>query len=219
MIFTLLMLIECCSLQKCKDPINEENIYTSLHNFKGRFCRCDCPFSVDEEAPSEVMMMQCQLCEDWFHTTCMGLDDEATSALSAHLDSIICFDCCNQTKAIREMLSSSCKNQMSIEITLRGDALLPANWRNHVMSCTLCQELIADSNLTWLIQEELTYEPELDTDTNIDYSRLLDTLVDRQTVWTGIMAIKNLKGRLLQYLETIARENRPVTKTVQPYYF
>jgi len=49
-----------CSLQIEKDFLNKENKYN--HNFIGKYCRCD---SEDDEIED---MIQCTICEDWFHT-------------------------------------------------------------------------------------------------------------------------------------------------------
>ncbi|KAF9111194.1 hypothetical protein BGX27_005281 [Mortierella sp. AM989] len=59
---------------KCKlDPKpagsnNELNQYN--HNYLGRFCWCDIQYDPLKE---ESTMLQCVVCEDWFHDTCIGI--------------------------------------------------------------------------------------------------------------------------------------------------
>lgn len=50
-----------------KAPTNPTNTYN--HNYEGRYCRCDQVYDPEREAD---VMHQCGLCEDWFHTRCVG---------------------------------------------------------------------------------------------------------------------------------------------------
>ena len=56
---------------KEKDPLNQRNIYND--NFKGIFCVCKKPYPPEEEEEEGKNddafedMVQCQICEDWFH--------------------------------------------------------------------------------------------------------------------------------------------------------
>jgi E3 ubiquitin-protein ligase UBR7 len=56
-----------CSLFPNKSATNELNRYN--HNFVGRYCLCDRPYP-DPEGESGVMI-QCVVCEDWFHDSCL----------------------------------------------------------------------------------------------------------------------------------------------------
>lgn len=47
-----------------KLPENPENKYN--HNFSGAYCTCNRPYP-DPENPDEDEMIQCCLCEDWYH--------------------------------------------------------------------------------------------------------------------------------------------------------
>ncbi|KAK9059334.1 hypothetical protein SSX86_021954 [Deinandra increscens subsp. villosa] len=60
-----------CKLSVSKDIENEENSYN--HNFKGKYCTCGRPYP-DPDAEEQVEMIQCCLCEDWFHEEHLGLD-------------------------------------------------------------------------------------------------------------------------------------------------
>ena len=53
-----------CKLNPYKDGINEKNMYN--HNFEGLYCNCGRPYP-DPEGEEEEEMVQCVLCEDWFH--------------------------------------------------------------------------------------------------------------------------------------------------------
>ncbi|KAL3844479.1 hypothetical protein ACJIZ3_001882 [Penstemon smallii] len=59
-----------CKLLANKDVENSENAYN--HNFKGTYCTCDLPYP-DPNAEEQVEMIQCCICEDWFHEEHIGL--------------------------------------------------------------------------------------------------------------------------------------------------
>lgn len=60
-----------CNLFANKDIENAENLYN--HNFKGLYCTCGRPYP-DPDAEEQVEMIQCCLCEDWFHEEHLGLE-------------------------------------------------------------------------------------------------------------------------------------------------
>ncbi|GAV65769.1 zf-UBR domain-containing protein [Cephalotus follicularis] len=59
-----------CKLFANKDVENIENSYN--HNFKGLYCTCDRPYP-DPDVEEQVEMIQCCMCEDWFHEEHLGL--------------------------------------------------------------------------------------------------------------------------------------------------
>ncbi|EOA16672.1 hypothetical protein CARUB_v10004861mg [Capsella rubella] len=59
-----------CKLLPSKDIENSENSYN--HNFKGLYCTCGRPYP-DPNVEEQVEMIQCCLCEDWFHEEHLGL--------------------------------------------------------------------------------------------------------------------------------------------------
>ncbi|XP_038715255.1 putative E3 ubiquitin-protein ligase UBR7 isoform X1 [Tripterygium wilfordii] len=59
-----------CKLFANKDVENAHNSYN--HNFKGLYCTCDRPYP-DPDVNEQVEMIQCCICEDWFHEVHLGL--------------------------------------------------------------------------------------------------------------------------------------------------
>ncbi|XP_044486481.1 putative E3 ubiquitin-protein ligase UBR7 [Mangifera indica] len=59
-----------CKLFPSKDVENVENSYN--HNFKGLYCRCNQLYP-DPDVEEQVEMIQCCMCEDWFHEEHIGL--------------------------------------------------------------------------------------------------------------------------------------------------
>lgn len=60
-----------CKIFPSKDIENVENLYN--HNFKGLYCSCARPYP-DPDAEEQIEMIQCCLCEDWFHEEHLGLE-------------------------------------------------------------------------------------------------------------------------------------------------
>lgn len=60
-----------CKLFPNKDVDNVENSYN--HNFKGSYCTCGRPYP-DPDVEEQVEMIQCCICEDWFHEEHLGLE-------------------------------------------------------------------------------------------------------------------------------------------------
>ncbi|XP_054743630.1 putative E3 ubiquitin-protein ligase UBR7 [Anastrepha obliqua] len=70
---------------------NAENLYNQ--NFQGLYCKCRRPYP-DPERTTEEVMLQCTVCEDWFHVH--HLDAPASTAKIAETDvcgEMICCDC------------------------------------------------------------------------------------------------------------------------------
>ncbi|KAG6537253.1 putative E3 ubiquitin-protein ligase UBR7 [Zingiber officinale] len=60
-----------CKLHPDKEPENSENSYN--HNFRGSYCTCGRPYP-DPDAKEQIEMIQCCICEDWFHDNHLGLN-------------------------------------------------------------------------------------------------------------------------------------------------
>ena len=74
-----------CKLFPNKDIENADNSYN--HNFKGSYCTCGRPYP-DPDAEEQVEMIQCYICEDWFHEEHLGLESSGeVSSLCFHYGS------------------------------------------------------------------------------------------------------------------------------------
>ncbi|KAB1215494.1 putative E3 ubiquitin-protein ligase UBR7 [Morella rubra] len=60
-----------CKIFPNKDIDNAGNLYN--HNFKGSYCTCGRPYP-DPDVEEQVEMIQCCICEDWFHEEHLGLE-------------------------------------------------------------------------------------------------------------------------------------------------
>ncbi|KAK6636047.1 hypothetical protein RUM43_009699 [Polyplax serrata] len=75
-----------CNLEPAKDEVNEKNVYN--HNFKGLYCTCKRPYP-DPECTTDDEMIQCIICEDWFHKGHLKTE----SQIPADYGEIICHEC------------------------------------------------------------------------------------------------------------------------------
>nr|GMD10446.1 putative E3 ubiquitin-protein ligase UBR7 [Ipomoea batatas] len=60
-----------CKLLASKDVENPQNLYN--HNFRGLYCTCGRPYP-DPDAEEQAEMIQCCVCEDWFHEEHLSLE-------------------------------------------------------------------------------------------------------------------------------------------------
>ncbi|KAK9533658.1 hypothetical protein VZT92_008763 [Zoarces viviparus] len=82
-----------CQLIPAKDEENVRNHYN--HNFNGCYCTCDRPYpDTDDQANDE--MIQCVICEDWFHSRHLG----CTTGDPEELQEMICEGCMNKAPVL-----------------------------------------------------------------------------------------------------------------------
>ncbi|KAM3594937.1 uncharacterized protein V6R79_015641 [Siganus canaliculatus] len=78
-----------CQLLPDKDEQNVQNLYN--HNFNGCYCTCDRPYpDTDDQVNDE--MIQCVVCEDWFHGRHLG----CTVVEPEELQEMVCEGCMNK---------------------------------------------------------------------------------------------------------------------------
>lgn len=83
--------------QRKKATLNEQNKYN--HNFVGRYCTCDKRYPPDENddsIESQDEMLQCIVCEDWYHTKHLGVEE-----LPNKFDELICGGCVEKLDFLR----------------------------------------------------------------------------------------------------------------------
>lgn len=78
-----------CKLCPGKDALNVRNVYN--HNYFGRYCSCERPYPDEDDQVNEEMI-QCIVCEDWYHAK--HLDSPAVDCDA--LMELICVRCMNQ---------------------------------------------------------------------------------------------------------------------------
>ncbi|KAM9356118.1 putative E3 ubiquitin-protein ligase UBR7 [Pholidichthys leucotaenia] len=77
-----------CQLSPDKEEENIKNNYS--HNFHGCYCTCDRPYPDTDEQDDE--MIQCVVCEDWFHSRHLG----CAVVEPEELQEMVCEGCMNK---------------------------------------------------------------------------------------------------------------------------
>jgi len=85
-----------CKLDNDKTPVNERNKYNQ--NFKGLYCTCHRPYP-DPEDTIDDEMIQCILCEDWYHGRHLVKGKEKVPSDGNYAE-MICFGCYEKFKSI-----------------------------------------------------------------------------------------------------------------------
>ncbi|CAN6221208.1 unnamed protein product [Urochloa humidicola] len=124
-----------CKLCPEKDSENPENCYN--HNFKGSYCTCGRPYP-DPEAKEQVEMIQCCICEDWFHEDHIGLNsieeiprDEEGEPL---YEDFICHKCspvCYFLKLYPETIWASSKQTLTSQTDASDSTVMEGGPSDH----------------------------------------------------------------------------------------
>ncbi|CAA3006454.1 E3 ubiquitin- ligase UBR7 [Olea europaea subsp. europaea] len=100
-----------------KAPLNEQNKYN--HNFSGRYCNCDKRYPPDENdnsAESQDEMLQCIVCEDWYHTKHLN-----AKTLPSKFDELICGPCVSKLGFVHYYRDHIDKSTIDLEVKREAD--------------------------------------------------------------------------------------------------
>ncbi|XP_034531705.1 putative E3 ubiquitin-protein ligase UBR7 [Notolabrus celidotus] len=113
-----------CQLSPTKDVKNVKNHYN--HNFNGCYCTCDRPYpDADDQENDE--MIQCVICEDWFHTRHLGV----SVGEPEELQEMVCEPCMNKAPflwmyaahfAVPLVISIDQSEEEGLEVDVEGGA-------------------------------------------------------------------------------------------------
>eukprot|EP00871_Galdieria_phlegrea_P000088 jgi/Galph1/107/GphlegSOOS_G4776.1 len=156
-------MVNICKLFPEKPPVNEGNKYN--HNFFNRFCYCDEEYTEDTED-----MLQCLVCEDWFHVSCLKLEASwfEGNVLETEFD-LCCSGCITKYSYLRRLVDLHRKNVLEARVfhklcifenlseTSRNatcvDYCWPSDWKNLICNCEQCKEALVEQGLTFLLTE------------------------------------------------------------------
>lgn len=79
-------------------PANESNLYNQ--NFQGLYCKCKRPYP-DPERTTEEVMLQCAICEDWYHLPHIQVPEASEKWLDA-CSEMICDSCMERHEFLRD---------------------------------------------------------------------------------------------------------------------
>jgi E3 ubiquitin-protein ligase UBR7 len=95
-----------CKLEaKSRNTLNEHNKYD--HNYEGRFCWCKIDYDPEKE---DNNMLQCVICEDWFHENCISGEKQGEKRFSLPdleaFEEFLCHKCLDKYYFLKPYLNS-----------------------------------------------------------------------------------------------------------------
>ncbi|CAK4715144.1 hypothetical protein LEN26_014794 [Aphanomyces euteiches] len=156
-----------CQLYEGKDRLNNENGYSQ--NFKGLYCSCHRPYPDPERTTPEVMI-QCIICEDWFHEEHLYADD---TPVPSEFDEMICGTCMGSHAFLYEYVNfDASKSSDDKTCLLSADETKTApspltptfwmqGWRETLCKCDACMDRYESLKCEFLLDESdslLAYE-------------------------------------------------------------
>merc|ERR1712227_41820 len=138
---------------------NEKNLYGQ--NFDGKYCTCGRPYP-DPDCPPELEddeMIQCVLCEDWFHGTHLGLTKEELE--SDDFEELICGLCLNRNDvkfirkyslANKDVIKSSetCKLPRDDNTGQTEGSIFSSTFRTDICQCPECSQKLQLAKIEFL---------------------------------------------------------------------
>lgn len=105
-----------------KAPKNVDNLYNQ--NFQGLYCNCHRPYP-DPERTEEELMLQCAVCEDWYHLQHLKAPPAAAKLLDA-CSEMICDACMEKHAFLKDYTGLALKaledlDESQANITVTGD--------------------------------------------------------------------------------------------------
>ncbi|XP_074030520.1 putative E3 ubiquitin-protein ligase UBR7 [Leptinotarsa decemlineata] len=170
-----------CSLYNEKTDTNDLNVYNQ--NFSGLYCVCHRPFP-DPEDPVPDEMIQCIICEDWYHTRHLG-----TEVPSNNFAEMICEACVTKHEfllhydafCLNKVLRTSEHEQVEVSESIKdgSDAVetgekeatyckkpayksprisakfwVDVNWRKALCTCDDCLKMYENEDVAFLLDSE-----------------------------------------------------------------
>lgn len=226
-----------CNLDASKDALNNENRYNQ--NFDGVYCICSRPYP-DPEDSSDDEMLQCIVCEDWYHSK--HLECEKGVPADGAYDEMICAGCmkmhdflwryADKHAAAGTMdasvgrdsepvdvvtVSEECKMPREWSAHPKGSCFWSEGWRMSLCSCKACKKLYEEKGITFLLDPNDSvhaYEEAGKVNKQeSQYEKGMKALASlgRVEQLTAIEEYNNMKERLKRYLQKFA-ENKKVVR-------
>lgn len=162
-------------------------------------------------------MIQCFVCEDWYHVSCLNLKGpECTGNILEEDFELICSRCVGKHTFLQQFLkayctkpteeetkfcivqSSSSKSEQQPSVADYG---LPCGWRNYLCRCEECNSVVAAQGLLFLLEEDEMEEEGENVENNVS-SLLQDPLVERMFAERYTVARELLYEELRPFAES-----------------
>ncbi|XP_013118281.1 putative E3 ubiquitin-protein ligase UBR7 [Stomoxys calcitrans] len=111
--------------------VNQDNVYNQ--NFQGLYCNCHRPYP-DPERTAEEIMLQCAICEDWFHLHHLDGPPNAQKLMEA-CSEMICGSCMASHEFLRHYTGFALKAVDSID-----DSVVDGNATVAAVDLSACED-------------------------------------------------------------------------------
>lgn len=102
---------------KQPEKVNADNLYNQ--NFQGLYCTCHRPYP-DPERTTDELMLQCVVCEDWFHLQHINAPANAEKLVDA-CSEMICGSCMDAHKILHCYTGLALKKVENLDETVDGN--------------------------------------------------------------------------------------------------
>ncbi|XP_047003014.1 putative E3 ubiquitin-protein ligase UBR7 isoform X1 [Schistocerca americana] len=215
-----------CNLEPERDSVNELNQYNQ--NFRGVYCTCHRPYpDPQDEEPDE--MVQCIVCEDWFHGRHLG------QPMPEEYAEMVCSACVKQHNFLARYAAGPVVNVTDdgADATIKqgcpllqtfppasalclGAVFFSDGWRKTLCTCSSCKAMYESEGVLFLLDEKDTvqaYEAEgSGTETESQYERGMRALssLGRVQQVEAIEGYNDMKTCLKEYLRKFADSKKVV---------
>lgn len=191
------------SSQSAAQPASSSIPPVATHNFSGRYCICDSP-------ENGQLMLQCLLCEDWFHWSCLS----GPLPSEDQFEDFFCSVCTASTPYLMQNYQKISFDP-SIAHSPGYSLFTKTDYKSLVSPPTSCSDHPFDLAVLQYIfhpdQYQPEWSPEYDDDDDKDGQSHLQS-IDHSTLIEGIHATNQLTESLKLYLKPFAQKNQIVSK-------
>jgi E3 ubiquitin-protein ligase UBR7 len=223
-----------CSLSGSTSEVRASSLENKYNdNFSGINCYCKL---YHEDGKETREMIQCIICEDWFHDDCIGPEEES----HVDADDFLCQGCINQyCSLLRPYVainfqpilsapsSSGCTKPNEVRDffgssnSTKGSYLVP-KWRDSICHCHSCTEAFQSSNLNYFITPEVTTNPPIDSNlekSSLDAGFQALNRMERTTALNAVASYQEMQSDLISYLRKFAAEQKVVgSEDIQNFF-
>jgi len=170
-----------------KKENNLKNKYN--HNFDGLYCRCNKPDDGTQ------IMIQCVMCEDWFHKSCIKLEPNETIPEEDTPCDYVCNNCTTGSEYLSfyshlllgatdlpseiKPCKLDCFNQFKGKI-IGKNTFWTKGWRRELCHCQKCKMMYKQKNIEYIIDpydEVETYDFGVDEEEDLNNISVINTSV------------------------------------------
>ncbi|KAJ3304873.1 hypothetical protein HDV03_002255 [Kappamyces sp. JEL0829] len=216
-----------CVFQRPEESRSASAANKYNHNFKGINCYCKL---LHDDAKETREMIQCLVCEDWFHDSCIGekpsfpADDFLCEVCLAHSDyspllqpylasGFLAAPTADEARCTKPALASDARTAPERLCSNRGVYLPPA-WRASICRCPDCRGAFERAGITFFLTPEIPTDPPTDSsphETTLDAGLKALGRMERTAALDAVAQFAAMKTDLVAYLKTLSESGRAVS--------